>query len=41
VEGLRSWDGEGSRFMEAVWIVSAIWRGSEEDILWLTFVEAC
>lgn len=35
VEGLRSWFGEGSRFMEAVWIVSAIWRGREDDILWV------
>jgi len=35
VEGLRSWEGEGARFMEAVWIVSAICRGIEEDMLGL------
>lgn len=33
VVGLRSCVGEGLRFMDAVWIVSAIWRGTEEDIL--------
>lgn len=42
VEGLRSWVGDGLRFMEAVWMVSAIWRGIEESILfdvvvWLGF----
>lgn len=33
VEGLRSWCGEGSRFMEADWIVEAISMGREEDIV--------
>lgn len=33
VVGLRSWVGEGWRFIEAVWIVSAISRGMEDDIL--------
>lgn len=32
MEGLRSWVGEGWRFMEAVWIVSAISTGREDDI---------
>lgn len=37
MEGLRSWVGDGLRFMEAVWIVSAIWRGREDDMLmWLS-----
>ena len=33
VEGLRSWDGEGARLMEAVWMVSAISRGRLEDAI--------
>lgn len=33
MEGLRSCVGDGARFIDAVWIVSAIWRGMEEDIL--------
>ena len=32
VEGLRSCEGEGALFIEAVCIVSAIWRGTEEAI---------
>jgi hypothetical protein len=32
VEGLRSWWGEGARFMEPVWIVSAMRMGREEAV---------
>ena len=33
VDGLMSWVGEGARLREAVWMVSASWRGREEDIV--------
>lgn len=33
VEGLRSWVGDGARFMEAVWIVSASSRAGLDAIL--------
>lgn len=33
VEGFTSCATEGEWFIEAVWIVSAIWRGMEEDIV--------
>ena len=36
VEGLRSCEGEGVRFIEAVCIVSAIWRGIEA--IWVGIV---
>jgi len=40
VDGLTSCEGEGARFIEAVCIVSAIWRGMEEDMLvWVWVVE--
>lgn len=33
VEGLRSWVGDGARFMDAVWIVSASSRAGLDAIL--------
>jgi hypothetical protein len=33
VEGFKSWAASGARLICAVWIVSAIWRGMEEDML--------
>ena len=33
VDGFRSWEGEGVRLIEAVWMVSATWRGMEEDMV--------
>jgi hypothetical protein len=38
VEGLRSWEGLGVRFREAVWIVSAISRGRLDAMMVMVVV---